>query len=114
MVKAANLSNLKKAYRYCRKNGMMPTFYAAMERLRDSSMHYEKRIITEEELGVQRNTVWEAPEYFSILVPAYETKLQHFHDNRLILNGTVQKIPEKLFDVVSHVQMEKAVVLHGL
>ena len=80
MVKAANLSNLKKAYRYCRKNGMMPTFYAAMERLRDSSMHYEKRIITEEELGVQRNTVWEAPEYFSILVPAYETKLQHFHE----------------------------------
>lgn len=80
MVKTANLSNLKKAYRYCRKNGMMPTFYAVLERLRDSGMQYEKRIITEEELGVQRNTMWEQPEYFSILVPAYETKLQHFHE----------------------------------
>lgn len=80
MAKTVSRSNLKKAYRYCRKNGVVPTFYAALERILDQNMRYEKRIITEEELAAQRNTVWEEPECFSILVPAYETKLQHFHE----------------------------------
>lgn len=80
MAKTVNRSNLKKAYRYCRKNGVVPTFYAALERMLDQNVRYEKRIITEEELAAQRNTIWEAPECFSILVPAYETKLQHFHE----------------------------------
>ena len=80
MAKTVSMSNLKKAYRYCRKNGVLPTFYAALERIQDRNMHYEKRIITEEELEVQKQRVWEEAECFSILVPAYETKLQHFHE----------------------------------
>ena len=64
MAKTVSRSNLKKAYRYCRKNGVVPTFYAALERILDQNMRYEKRIITEEELAAQRNTVWEEPECF--------------------------------------------------
>ncbi len=50
-----------------------------------------------------------------IMVVAFPVqKLQHLHDDGLILDRSVQKIPEKLFNIISHIQMKQAVVPHGL
>lgn len=56
------LANLKKAYRYGRKNGFLPAFYAAVERTFYQKERYEKRILQPEEkspgrdaVGTQRN-----------------------------------------------------------
>lgn len=73
-------SNFKKAYYYCKKNGVLPAFYAALERLQSNNMCYEKRILTQAELEAQRGAVWEKPEHFSILVPAYETDRAHLRE----------------------------------
>lgn len=73
------LSNLKKAYRYLKKNGLMSTYYACLERLQRDEK-YEKRTLSEKELLEQREQSWESEELFSILVPAYETKRMHFHE----------------------------------
>ncbi|MBO5092743.1 MAG: glycosyltransferase [Lachnospiraceae bacterium] len=73
-------SNLKKAYYYCKKNGILPAFYAALERIQNNNTCYEKRTPTQEELEAQRSAVWEKPECFSILVPAYETDGAHLHE----------------------------------
>ncbi len=74
------LSNLKKAYRYCRKNGFLPTVYAGLERIQNKNVRYEKRILTQQELERQKNAEWKRKEYFSILVPAYETDVKHFRE----------------------------------
>lgn len=85
-------SDLKKAYRYCRKNGFLPAFYASLERLLDNNKCYEKRVLTEKELADQKNTKWEQEEYFSILVPAYETDPGHFGEMiRSVLHQTYPK-----------------------
>ena len=78
--KIVNLVNLKKAYRYCRKNGVLSAFYASLERVMDKKAAYQKRILTEEELEVQRTADWEQRELFSILVPAYETDQVHLRE----------------------------------
>jgi len=74
------LSNLKKAYGYCRKNGFLPTFYAGVERIFYNKEHYEKYVLQPEELRAQRERVWTRRERFSILVPAYETEPRHFRE----------------------------------
>lgn len=78
--KVLSAANLKKAYRYYKKNGMQAMLYAGAERICQSREKYEKRILTEKELEAQRNRKWEHPESFSILVPAYETDPVHFHE----------------------------------
>lgn len=78
-----NLADLKKAYRYCRKNGVMSAAYACVERLIEKKTYdgsYEKRILGEAELEAQKKTVWAQEEMFSILVPAYETDRRHFRE----------------------------------
>ena len=75
-----NLGNLKKAYRYCKKNGVMSAYYASMERVQQKKQGYERRVLTEQEMEKQKSAVWEKPEKFSILVPAYETDTKHFHE----------------------------------
>lgn len=75
-----NLANLKKAYRYCKKNGALSAAYACMERLTEKKSCYEKRSLSEAELDAQKKTVWEQEETFSILVPAYETDGCHFRE----------------------------------
>ena len=74
------LANLKKAYRYGRKNGFLPAFYAAVERTFYQKERYEKRILQPEERRAQEETLWEHREMFSILVPAYDTQIGHFHE----------------------------------
>ena len=74
------LANLKKAYRYGSKNGFLPAFYAAVERTFYQKERYEKRILQPEERRAQEETLWEHREMFSILVPAYDTQIGHFHE----------------------------------
>ena len=75
-----NSANIKKAYRYCKKNGVLSAFYACMERMSQSRQSYIRREISEQELEAQRNAVWEKSEKVSILVPAYETDIVHFRE----------------------------------
>lgn len=85
-------SNLKKAYYYCKKNGVLPAFYAALERIQNNNTGYEKRTLAQKELEIQRGTVWEKTELFSILVPAYETDKAHL--NEMIDSVLAQTYPQ--------------------
>lgn len=72
-------ANLKKTYYYCKKNGIVDTYYALRERLyaRTSPLYmagYDYVPVSEEELQKQRETVFENAIKFSILVPMYETR----------------------------------------
>ncbi len=80
MKKIFGLSNFKKAYRYCRKNGIGPAFWAALERVAGGDTTYEKRLLSAAEREMQRDAVWDKRELFSVLVPAYETDVRHFHE----------------------------------
>ena len=78
---ALKLSNLKKAYRYWKKNGAKAAFYASLERYAsEKNTCYIKKDLTENELLAQRNTVFRRKYLFSILVPAYETQPAHFRE----------------------------------
>ncbi len=69
--------NLKKTYRYLRRNGVGPAILAAAERLLEERQQkgYAWQAPLEEELEHQRREAasWEKPPLFSIAVPAYET-----------------------------------------
>lgn len=74
-------ANLKKTYYYCKKNGIVDTYYALRERLyaRTSPLYmagYTYVPVPETELKKQRETVFDITPAikFSILVPMYETK----------------------------------------
>lgn len=74
-----NLANLKKTWYYLQKNGIANTYYAVKERVfaRSSELYPDKNYrflpVSEQELTRQRETTFEKPYKFSILVPAYET-----------------------------------------
>jgi len=74
------LANGKKAWAYCRKNGVWATLAAALERVLQSQMVYRRRVVVAQELEAQRGALWEKRELFSILVPAYETKGRHLRE----------------------------------
>lgn len=69
-----NKDNLRKTVYYLKKNGIRNTIYAAAERLQkketDSYTYAEP---SKEVLDRQRETVWEDPVTFSILVPVFHT-----------------------------------------
>ncbi len=72
-------ANLKKTYYYCKKNGIVDTYYALRERLyaRTSPLYmagYNYESPTDAKLQKQRETVWDSGIKISILVPMYETK----------------------------------------
>ena len=74
-------ANLKKTYYYCKKNGIVDTYYALRERLyaRTSPLYmagYNYVPVPEEELQKQRETVFDNALRFSILVPMYESKAE--------------------------------------
>lgn len=75
-----NTANLKKAYQYWKKNGVMSAFYAGLERIAEQRQEYERRHISDAELMKQRKKLWKNAETVSILVPAYETDTKHFHE----------------------------------
>lgn len=78
MAEFLNKANLEKAVRYCRKNGLKNTFFAALEKLYPTP-YEEVRMVEpdEEECRRQRERKWKQPVKFSLLVPAYNTKPCH-------------------------------------
>lgn len=75
MAKIFKMSNLKKTYYYLKRNGVMQTIGAALERVQAPYFaDYNYVPPRETELEIQRQTTWENPVVFSVVVPAYETK----------------------------------------
>ena len=75
MAKSFNMTNLKKTYYYLKRNGLVPTIGAALERVQApyfADYHYELPL--DATLEEQKKTSWENPILFSVVVPAYETK----------------------------------------
>ena len=75
MANSFNMTNLKKTYYYLKRNGVMPTIGAALERVQApyfADYHYE--LPSSVVLENQKETSWENPVLFSVVVPAYETK----------------------------------------
>ncbi len=75
MAKSFNMTNLKKTYYYMKRNGVMPTIGAALERVQAPYFaDYHYNLPSDSVLEEQRKTLWEQPVTFSVVVPAYETK----------------------------------------
>ena len=75
MAKIFNITNLKKTYYYLKRNGVMQTIGAALERVQAPYFaDYTYVLPTEAVLETQRQKKWENPVRFSVVVPAYETK----------------------------------------
>lgn len=75
MANIFKISNLKKTYYYLKRNGIMPTIGAALERVQAPYFaDYKYEFPTETELERQRQRKWGKPVVFSVVVPAYETK----------------------------------------
>ncbi len=76
-----NKDNFKKTIYYLQKNGLKNTLYAVRERLQKKATDaYTYVSVAEEELARQRETVWENPVTFSIVVPVYYTPEEYFRE----------------------------------
>ena len=76
-----SIGNLRRTYYYFKKNGLKNAFYAAVERIWDQSgkqYHYEAP--SDAELAVQKEEAEKYSYFFSILVPAYETKAEYLRE----------------------------------
>lgn len=72
------LSGIKKTYYYLKRNGLMKTLGATVERI--CSPYYKDYTYKEpagEELEKQKQVKWKKPVLISILIPAYETKEEY-------------------------------------
>ena len=75
MTNIFNVTNLKKTYYYLKRNGVMQTIGAALERVQAPYFaDYTYVLPSREVLESQRQKKWDAPVRFSVVVPAYETK----------------------------------------
>lgn len=75
------IANCRRAYYYCRKNGILPTFYACLEKLQEKRRPpYQKEGLSAEERRRQQETVWEEKPLISLLVPVYETDAVYFRE----------------------------------
>lgn len=71
---------MKKAWYYCRRNGVSRTFFAALERiLQINNIRYEYKPLSEAEKKAQSERSFSEEITFSILVPAYETDPHFLH-----------------------------------
>lgn len=76
-----NKDNFKKTIYYLQKNGLKNTLYAVRERLQKKETDdYTYVSVPEETLTRQRETVWENPVTFSIVVPVYHTPEEYFRE----------------------------------
>lgn len=76
-----NKDNFKKTIYYLQKNGLKNTLYAVRERLQKKETDdYTYVPVPEETLTRQRETVWENPVTFSIVVPVYHTPEEYFRE----------------------------------
>ena len=75
MANIFNLTNLKKTYYYLKRNGIVQTIGAALERTKSPYFSdYTYCLPKKQELEKQSRMQWENPKVFSVVVPAYETK----------------------------------------
>ena len=75
MANILNLTNLKKTYYYLKRNGLIQTMGAALERVQAPYYRdYTYVSLGSQELARQRECAWENPVVFSVVVPAYETR----------------------------------------
>ena len=92
MAKSFNLTNLKKTYYYLKRNGLIRTFGAALERVQSPYFaEYTYQFPLETILEKQKKEHWKKPVLFSVVVPAYETR-EDFLD-ALILSMIEQTYP---------------------
>ena len=79
MSNVFNITNLKKTYYYLKRNGVMQTIGAALERVQAPYFaDYMYSLPKTQVLESQKQKVWKQPVLFSIVVPAYETKEEFF------------------------------------
>ena len=75
MANIFNTTNIKKTYYYLKRNGVMQTIGAALERVQAPYFaDYTYVRPSESVLEAQRQKKWKEPVIFSVVVPAYETK----------------------------------------
>lgn len=75
MANIFNMTNLKKTYYYLKRNGVMQTIGAALERVQAPYFaDYNYVLPSKQELELQKQVTWDKPVVFSVVVPAYETK----------------------------------------
>lgn len=75
MANIFNITNLKKTYYYLKRNGIVQTLGAALERTKSPYFSdYTYCLPKKQELENQSTLWWENPKVFSVVVPAYETK----------------------------------------
>ena len=75
MANIVNVTNLKKTYYYLKRNGVMQTIGAALERVQAPYFADYTYVLPEDMiLEQQRQKKWDNPVLFSVVVPAYETK----------------------------------------
>lgn len=106
-----NSNNIRKAIRYCRKNGWKHTFFAAMERTkRETGESYVYEPLSEFALREQIDKRMEFTTKFSILVPAYETRPDYLRElMESVLNQTYGELELILADASRGGQVEQVV-----
>ena len=73
--------NARKTVNYLKKNGLVNTIYAAVERMQEErTACYRYDAPDEETLACQRRKSEDWPYLFSIVTPAYETKEEHLRE----------------------------------
>ncbi len=75
-----NRANIKKTLYYLKRNGMLNTYYAALERLKDKNNHYSYQELSSAQLAKQRIKQWKDGKVFSIVVPTYRTSEMYLRD----------------------------------
>ncbi len=101
-----SVNNLKKATRYCKKNGLSQTIYAVIERLQKSQLdEYTPRNPSNRELEEQRAYEWKHNMKISIIVPAYETDQDYLR--QMIDSVTVQTYENWELIIVDASESEK-------
>ncbi len=75
-----NFLNVKKAIRYCKKNGLVSTYYTIRERMGQKKEPYAFFGVSEDAYEGQKMVVFSKQPMISILVPVYETRKEHFRE----------------------------------
>lgn len=73
-------ANLKRAFYYLKRNGWKNTFFAVTERILTRPETYFYLFPSKQILEKQRNTCWENPILFSIVVPLYHTSKKYLKE----------------------------------
>ncbi len=75
-----NRANFKRTLYYLKRNGLLNTYYAALERLKDKNNCYLYEELSSAQLAKQRIKQWEKRRVFSIVVPTYCTTEIYLRD----------------------------------